>query len=136
MDQNLQKMARGGVRNCKRYQPIRLLNQGQMLLEVASALGCRKSSVYNWIAVWKQQGSAGLHEDHHGGRGRQLSGSGLDELQRLLATDPQQLGEEATAWTVPLLLTHLHQAGDDLSEHTLRRTPRSRSPFCPFGRRN
>ena len=39
-----------GVRNGKRYQAIRLLEQGQTPLEVAAALGCRKSSVYNWIA--------------------------------------------------------------------------------------
>jgi hypothetical protein len=33
-----------GVRNWKRSQAIRLLDQGQTPLEVASALGCRKSS--------------------------------------------------------------------------------------------
>jgi transposase len=111
-----------GVRNWKRYQAIRLLGQGQSALEVATALGCRKSSVYNWISVWKHRGSTGLHEGHHGGRERRLLPTGLADLQRLLATDPHELGEQATDWTVPLLLTHLSQAGYDLSEHTLRRT--------------
>ena len=66
-----------GVRNWKRYQAIRLLDQGHTPLEVAVALGCRKSSVYDWVGVWEQVGSPGLHEDHHlGGRGRQFSGTG------------------------------------------------------------
>jgi hypothetical protein len=38
-----------GVRNWKRYQAIRPLAARQTPLEVAAALGCRKSSVYNWI---------------------------------------------------------------------------------------
>jgi transposase len=111
-----------GVRNWKRYQAIRLLAEGKTPLEVTAALGCRKSSVYNWIGMWKARGLVGLHEGHHGGRERRLQAAGLDELQRLLSTDPQPLGEEATTWTVPLLLTHLQQAGYALSEHTLRRT--------------
>ena len=55
------------VRNWQRYQAIRLLAEGQTPLEVAAALGCRKSSVYNWIGMWKQWGLAGLHEGHNGG---------------------------------------------------------------------
>jgi transposase len=111
-----------GVRNWKRYQALRLLAQGQTPPDVAAAVGCRKSSVYNWIGVWNQRGLAGLHEGHHGGRERRLPPSGIAELQQLLGTDPQQLGEQATDWTVPLLRTHLSRAGYELSEHTLRRT--------------
>ena len=111
-----------GVRNWKRYQALRLLAEGQTPLEVAAALGCRKSSVYNWIAVWKHRGLSGLHEDHHGGRARRLQATGLEELERLVATDPQRQGEQATTWTVPLLWAHLQRAGYELSEHTLRRT--------------
>lgn len=44
------------------------------------------------------------------------------QLEALLATDPHQLGERATKWTVPLLLTHLRRAGAEVSEHALRRT--------------
>jgi transposase len=110
-----------GVRNWRRYQAIRLLAQGENPTEVAEAVGCRVSSVYNWVAAWKRRGNAGLHEDHHGGRMWLVEGAGQRELERLLATDPQEQGEEATEWTVPLLLTHLQQAGVGVSEHTLRR---------------
>ena len=72
--------------------------------------------------MWKHRGLAGLHADQHGGRERRLQAAGVEDLERLLATDPQQLGEQATTWTVPLLWAHLQRAGYELSEHTLRRT--------------
>jgi transposase len=99
-----------GVRNWRRYQAIRLLAQGQSPAEVAKAVGCRESSVYNWVAAWTRRGNAGLHEDHHGGRTWLVEGMGQRGLERLLATDPQEHGEQATEWTVPLLLTHLQEA--------------------------
>jgi transposase len=110
------------VRHWRRYQVIRLLAQGQSPQAVAAAVGCRLSSVYNWIASWTHAGQAGLVEPRHGGRSRRVDAEGLRQLEALLVTDPHTVGEQATEWTVPLLLTHLSQAGYDLSEHTLRRT--------------
>ena len=110
------------VRHWRRYQAIRLLAQGQSPQAVAAAVGCRLSSVYNWIASWKHASQVGLVEPRHGGRSRRVDTEGLRQLEALLATDPHTLGEQATEWTVPLLLTHLSQVGYDLSEHTLRRT--------------
>ena len=110
------------VRHWRRYQAIRLLAQGQSPQGVAAAVGCRLSSVYNWIASWKNAGQAGLVEPRHGGRSRRVDAEGLRQLEALLATDPHTLGEQATEWTVPLLLSHLSRAGYELSEHTLRRT--------------
>jgi len=110
------------VRHWRRYQAIRLLAQGQSPQAVAQAVGCRLSSVYSWVVIWKRAGSAGLVEPRHGGRSRRLDANGVRQLQMLLATDPHELGEQSTEWTVPLLLTQLSQAGYDLSEHTLRRT--------------
>ena len=49
-----------GVRNWTRYQAIRLLDQGHRPLEVAAALGCRKSSVFDWIGLCEQQHSPGI----------------------------------------------------------------------------
>lgn len=110
------------VRHWRRYQAIRLLAQGQSPPAVAAAVGCRLSSVYNWIASWKHAGQSGLVEPRHGGRSRQVDDEGMRHLEALLATDPHELGEQATDWTVPLLLTKLSQAGYAVSEHTLRRT--------------
>jgi transposase len=122
--EDLERAQRGErrVRHWRRYQAIRLVAQGQTPDEVAAAVGCRRSSVYNWIAAWKRAGSRGLAEARHGGRARRVTVSGIGQLEALLATDPQELGEQATTWTVPLLLTHLARAGNEVSEHTLRRT--------------
>jgi transposase len=110
------------VRHWRRYQAIRLLAHGEPADAVATAVGCGVSSVYNWLVAWKRHGLAGLAEARHGGRHQQLDSAGIGQLEALLATDPQQLGERATTWTVPLLLTQLQRAGVDVSEHTLRRT--------------
>jgi transposase len=110
------------VRHWRRYQAIRLIAQGQSPQTVAAAVGCRLSSVYSWVAIWKQVGRAGLLEPRHGGRSRRVDAEGIRQVEALLATDPHELGEQATEWTAPLLLAHLSRAGYDMSEHTLRRT--------------
>jgi transposase len=110
------------VRHWRRYQAIRLLAQGKSPDAVASAVGCRVSSVYTWMAAWKRRGSAGLAEARHGGRHQQLEATAIGHLAARLAPDPHQLGERATKWTVPLLLTQLQRAGAAVSAHTLRRT--------------
>jgi transposase len=112
----------GRVRHWRRYQAIRLLAQGQAPRAVALAVGCRLSSVYNWCTAWKRRGWAGLAEGRHGGRARRLDAAAERALEALLASDPQAHGEQATAWTVPLLRTHLAHAGYLVSAHTLRRT--------------
>lgn len=110
------------VRHWRRFQAIRLVAQGQSPQAVAAAVGCRLSSVYSWVAIWKNAGRAGLVEPRHGGRSRRMDAQGIHQLEALLATDPHDLDEQASDWTVPLLLTHLSQVGYALSEHTLRRT--------------
>lgn len=110
------------VRHWRRYQAIRLVAQGQSPRAVAAALGCRLSSVYNWLAAWKARGVAGLTEGRHGGRAHRLNASADQFLELLLDSDPQTVGEQATNWTVPLLWTHLARAGYAVSQHTLRRT--------------
>jgi transposase len=110
------------VRQWRRYQAIRLVAHGQSPQEVATAVGCRLSSVYSWVAIWKKAGRAGLVEPRHGGRSLRMDAEELRQLEALLATDPHERDEQATDWTVPLLRTHLSRAGYELSEHTLRRT--------------
>jgi len=120
LDQSQQRERR--VRHWRRYQAIRLLACGESPDAVATAVGCRVSSVYNWLVAWKQHGLEGLAEARHGGRHQQLDRAAIGQLEALLATDPQQFGERATTWTVPLLLAQVQRAGIAVSEHTLRRT--------------
>ena len=109
------------VRHWRRYQAIRLVAQGESPPAVATALGCRLSSVYNWVAAWQTRGVAGLAEGRHGGRARRLHATAEQYLEALLGRDPQTVGEQAMNWTVPLLRTHLARAGYVVSDHTLRR---------------
>jgi transposase len=104
----------------KRYRAILLLQEWTPEA-VAAALGCGRSSVYGWAAAWRGQGLAGLRERPRGGRPRRLGGAGEATLEALLAANPQQQGQLATGWTVPLLRAELGRAGHRVGEHTVRR---------------
>ena len=109
------------VRQWRRYRAIQLLAEDQTPQQVAAILDCSLASFYNWAAAWQQQGRPGLVEAPHAGRTRTLDAQALRLLEQWLAADPQTLGEQATGWTVPLLHTHLAQAGYAISQRTLRR---------------
>ncbi len=111
------------VRLWRRYRGLQLLADGQSPTAVAHALGCSLSSVYNWIAMWRDGGLLGLRGwGHGGGRTRVLDGTGERLLEELLGQDPQARGHHATGWTVPLLQGELARAGYAVSERTVRRT--------------
>jgi transposase len=111
------------VRIWRRYRAILLLAEGELGPEqVATALGCARSSVYGWAQTWRSHGLAGLQEAPRTGRPARLAGGGASTLEEVLATDPQSRGQHATGWTVPLLRAELAAAGYAVSERTIRRT--------------
>lgn len=110
------------VREWRRLQAVRLLDEGREAPEVAQVLGCSASSVYYWADDWRQAGLAGLAEGPHAGRPRRLDADAEATLEQVLADDPQAHGYAATDWTVPLVRTELARQGYALSERTLRRT--------------
>ncbi len=105
----------------RRYRAIQLLTQGQTPQQVAEALGCCLASVYNWATAWQRAGRTDLRDQARAGRPRRLEPADEQQLETLLASDPQAHGLLATGWTVPLLQTQLAQVGVVVSEHTLRR---------------
>ncbi|HEX9412095.1 MAG TPA: helix-turn-helix domain-containing protein [Ktedonobacterales bacterium] len=105
----------------RRYRAIQLLAQGQTPQQVAAALGCCLASVYNWATAWQREGRTDLGDPPRAGRPPRLEADGEQQLEALLASDPQAHGLLATGWTVPLLQTQLAQARVVVSEHTLRR---------------
>jgi transposase len=109
------------VRRWRRYQAIWLLSCGEPPEAVARTLSCSVASVYNWAAAWRAAGLDGLQERPRGGRRRRLPAEAERGLDRLLETDPQAQGYQATGWTVPLLQTELAQAGYPVSQRTIRR---------------
>lgn len=110
------------VRRWRRYQAVLLVADGHTPAAVGQTLRCSRASVYAWVAAWRQQGVAGLHEGDHGGGRVKLDASGAAVLAGRLRTDPQTWGYQATGWTVPLLRTELAATGYAVSAHTVRRT--------------
>ena len=110
------------ARTWKRYQAMLLLADGQSPAAAAQAVHCSVGSIYHWAAIWQRTGVAGVAEGPHPGAARRLGAAGEARLTRLLETDPQQRGYQATGWTVPLLGTEMAQAGYPVSARTLRRS--------------
>jgi transposase len=110
------------IRPWKRYQAVLLVAEGLDPGLIARTLRCHLASVYGWVAAWRRDGMAGLAEGPHPGATRRLDAAGEALLGRLLASDPQSRGHQATGWTVPLLQTALRRAGYEVSQRTIRRT--------------
>lgn len=109
------------VRRWKRVRALLLRADGLTVEAVASTLGCSQASVYAWTAAWRQHGVAGLRAGDHGGGQVKVDAVAESMLQRLLATDPQACGHQATGWTVPLLQGELAQVGYAVGARTVRR---------------
>src|SRR5258706_14410152 len=122
----------------RRYRAIQLLAQGQTPQQVAAALGCCLASVYNWATAWQREGRTDLGDQPRAGRPPRLEADGEQQLEALLASDPQAHGLLATGWTVPLLQTQLAQAGVGARGHTAQPGPhrlgwRRERPRPPVG---
>ncbi len=105
----------------RRYQAVLRVAAGESVEAVAAALGCARSSVFAWVAAWRQHGLDGLTPAPQGG-GPERRLAGEQALLELLTSDPQARGHHATAWTAPLLRAELAERGYRVSERTLRRT--------------
>jgi len=113
------------VRHWRRYQAVVLRADGLFVKDVARALGCTETSVYNWTAAWREGGVDGVAEGKHPGQARCLTREAEATLEALLTEgDPQAHGYAATGWTVPLLHTELGQQGSPAAARTIRRTLR------------
>jgi transposase len=114
---------RRAVRHWRRYQAVLLRADGVLIATIAQTLDCTKTSVYNWIAAWREDGLAGVAEGVHPGKVRRLDAAAEAALEALLTEgDPQAYGYMATGWTVPLLRTELAKRGWQAAERTIRRT--------------
>ena len=110
------------TRTWKRYRALLLLGDGLTFRQVAQTLDCAESSIYSWVAHWRDTGIDRLAEGPHPGRARRLPAAADQHLQTLLERDPHASGYAATGWTVPLLRTELATQGWVVADRTLRRT--------------
>ena len=110
------------TRTWKRYRALLLLGDGLTFRQVAQTLDCAESSIYSWVAHWREAGIARLADGPHAGRMRRLDAVADQHLQVLLERDPQSHGYAATGWTVPLLRRELAKQDWVVADRTLRRT--------------
>lgn len=96
---------------------------GRPIAEVAASLQVDRRSIFRWLEAYRRQRDPEALGDRPG-RGRK---SLWDEehrafLNSLMEDSPQDLGYEATQWTVPLLGQHLNRCNlPPCSPATLRR---------------
>jgi transposase len=78
----------------------RIREEGAHPDEVAAALGLNRSTVYGWLAKFREGGTAALRARPVPGRPPKLSGSQMARLYELIVgADPRQLSFEFALWT-------------------------------------
>ena len=85
----------------RRFEAIRLLQQGVRQAEVARRLQVACSSVKRWVHEWRRQGESGLEKAGRAGRRPQLGPEERRRLVQLLLAGPERLGYETPLWTCP-----------------------------------
>lgn len=83
----------------RRWQALRLLEQGQSPVEVARRLGVDRRSVRRWKAAVKRRGSGALKARPASGRPTRLRPGQKRMLQRALLRGAQAAGFENDLWT-------------------------------------
>jgi transposase len=105
----------------ERARIIRLLHQGHQHEAVADLLAISRGQVYYWHKRWRAEGLDGLADKPRPGRPVVGTEAVRAEVEKLLATDPQELGYAFTVWNAPRLLAYLEQErGITMHENTLR----------------
>src|SRR3954471_2805707 len=99
------------------------LDRGRSAADIADMLGVTRQSVHNWAATYTQGlDPTALEDDERAGRPRLLCEDDEALLRSLLDRSPQDLGHQATSWTVPLLQHELERGtGQRPSDDTVRR---------------
>jgi transposase len=83
----------------RRFQAVRLVNEGVKQTEVARRLQVSRQTVNRWIAARRRNGEAALSRSPRAGRKPGLNAGQLDTLRDLLTGEPAGLGYGAGTWT-------------------------------------
>jgi putative transposase len=105
----------------ERARMIRLLHQGYTHEEIGDLLAISDAQVYYWHKRWREEGLEGLSDKPRSGRPPVGTEELKAELEKLLATNPQDLGYVFTVWNLPRLQAYLDQElGVSMHVNTLR----------------
>jgi transposase len=99
------------------------LDRGGAVTEVALRLGVSRRTVHGWIATYRHHPVPGsLVTRHSTGRPPEWDDDARAILRASLDQPPDHFGYQSTAWTIPLLRSHLaHWGLSGFCEATLRR---------------
>jgi transposase len=103
----------GDSRLYQRAFALLLLDDGQSVDEIATALRVSRQTVYNWAWRFQQRhdGSslARLADAARGGRPITVKGIIDPLIDSVIDSDPRDYGYNSTVWTAPLLRRYLSQ---------------------------
>ena len=85
----------------RRFQAIRLLDEGLNQSEVARRVRVARQTVVRWVAQYRERGKDGLRKAGRAGRKARLSASQRERLEGLLVRGPEALGYQTPLWTCP-----------------------------------
>jgi transposase len=85
----------------RRFQAIRLFEQGRNQSEIARQVKVVRQTVARWVQQYRAQGSSALRKAGRAGRKPRLSEKQRHQLKKLLLAGPERLGYETPLWTCP-----------------------------------
>ena len=99
------------------------LDRGSAVTAVAIRLGVSRRTVHGWIAIYRHHPVPGSLVTHHStGRPPEWDEDARAILRASLDQPPDHFGYQATAWTIPLLQSHLaHWGLTGFCDATVRR---------------
>ncbi len=85
----------------RRFQAIRLLDEGLNQTDIAHRLKVSRSTVVRWVSQYRHQGREALRKAGRSGRKPRLDAAQCQRLEERLRLGPERLGYETPLWTCP-----------------------------------
>jgi transposase len=106
--QELERMVRQEVGRVSRRAHIVLLSiRRKRVPEIADIFDVSRATVRFWLHRFNEMGPAGLYDEERSGRPRKITQEVKDTVQQIMQTSPDQVGYQATFWTVAMLVLAL-----------------------------
>ena len=105
-----------------RLHGVLLVAQGLHCSQAADLLGDAPRAIAYWVERYEEKGLAGLREKSRSGRPKKLNSGQLADLQRVIPSQPSEMGLAGNLWdgkTISVYLGEKH--GVELSTRQCRR---------------
>jgi transposase len=85
----------------RRFDAIRLLDEGLNQTDIARRLKVSRPTVVRWVGQYRRQGKVALRKAGRAGRKPMLDSKDRQRLEALLVRGPEALGYETPLWSCP-----------------------------------